>query len=105
MLQDALLDNGVAADHIHVIPDEQEAVTSVLGMANEGDLILMFGDAIDRTWKQIINFDPQLADRAPESVTAPRAASVEDLPRAPLRNYPNLIRDERGVRLAREIED
>ncbi|NIU74192.1 MAG: hypothetical protein GWN71_11570, partial [Gammaproteobacteria bacterium] len=36
-----------------MIPDEAEAVDAALEAAEEGDLVLIFGDQIDRTWRQI----------------------------------------------------
>ena len=54
MLKNKLLEEGIASDQIEVIPDEQEANTRALEMAETGDLILVLGDNVKRTWKQII---------------------------------------------------
>src|SRR5919112_938560 len=53
LLRDALLANGVPAEQIIVAPDEQVAVETALHEAEAGDLLLIFGDAITRTWKQV----------------------------------------------------
>lgn len=104
IIADALRAKGVSDDRITVIPDEQAAVDAALRMARPGDLLLVFGDAITRTWKQIINFR---ADGAARPVTAEHAIlRAVDLPSpAPLADLSQLIRDERGVRLARESDD
>lgn len=115
----ALKAAGVDAERISVIPDEQEAVDAALRMARTGDLLLVFGDAIVRCWKQIIHFRP---DGSARPVTAehavPRAAAQAATPasrtdgrppnagRAPLpADLGTLVRDDRGVRLARESDD
>ncbi len=103
----ALREAGIADDRITVIPDEQAAVDAALRMGRPGDLILVFGDEITRTWKQIIHFHPD-ADQRP--VTAEHAIPVA-APAAPALPEPSasdlatLVRDERGVRLARETDD
>lgn len=52
----ALQEHGVAASAISVIPDEQEAIDAALNMGQPGDLLLIFADALTRSWKQIIKF-------------------------------------------------
>jgi cyanophycin synthetase len=102
-LREALLANGVRADQIVVIPDEQAAVDAALREAEAGDLLLIFGDAITRSWKQVIQFQPDSAPRPlerprtsrPEPVMATAAPALEDRRR-------EFVRDSRGVRLARE---
>jgi len=57
MLKNKLLEEGVTADRIDVIPDEQEAISKALEMAEQGDLILALSDNVTRSWKQIIYFN------------------------------------------------
>jgi cyanophycin synthetase len=106
LLRDGLLANGVPADHIDMLPDEREAHEHALRLARPGDLVLLFADALTRTWKQVINFRP---DATPPPADRARAAPafVPDLPpvEVPSLNGDALVRDERGVRLARETED
>ena len=105
LLKRSLLEGEVPAEQIEVIPDEQLAVDSALRWGRPGDLVLIFGDAISRTWKQITGFSPDAA--------APPGEEVEPRPAAPLRTPivdlelegQKLIRDDRGVRIAREAED
>jgi cyanophycin synthetase len=108
LLERTLLDQGVAPERIRVIVDEQEAVQTALETARPNDLLLVFGDNVTRSWKQIIYFGRERAETAealpPEDAMVP----PDDLP--PLAQEPELpagapmIRDERGVRLAREPE-
>ncbi|MCG8432936.1 MAG: cyanophycin synthetase [Gammaproteobacteria bacterium] len=104
MLKQALLEKGVNAEQIEVIPDEQEATDAALRMAEENDLVLILGDAIHRTWKQIIYFSPE---KAPPERTKPvkKTVAPEDLPEFKMDVDAELIRDERGVRLAKEADD
>jgi len=87
-----------------VVPDEQEATTRALEMGEAGDLILVLGDNIKRTWKQIIYFNA--GARAEEGHARP-AAKVE-LPETGDFEFDadlEIISDERGVRIAREEGD
>ena len=55
----ALVAAGVPQSAISQIPDEQEAVDAALRMGRPGDLVLIFADALVRSWKQIIYFRPE----------------------------------------------
>jgi cyanophycin synthetase len=99
--------NGVSADQIRVIPDEQAAIDSALREAEAGDLVFIFADAITRSWKQVIQFRPDAAprpvDRAPrvsrpEQVLVTSGGGLAD----PRREF---VRDSRGVRMAREEQE
>ncbi len=103
LLREALVANGVPAEQILVIPSEEAATDTALREADPGDLILIFGDAITRTWKQVIQFRPEAepppAERRrvsrPEPAMAALAPVLEDRRR-------EFVRDSRGVRIARE---
>lgn len=101
MLRTELLASGVAEEAITLIPDEQTAIEHGLGMAAEGDLLIVFGDDPARCWKQIIYFKSE--SRAEPRSPAPRAAPV--VPSVKLEEMLSegdiLIRDERGVRLSK----
>ena len=114
MLREELLGAGVAADAIDIVPREPDAVQAALERAAPGDLLLIFGDAVARTWKQIVYFDPSGAVGRP--VTASRARGrLDDADELPVvteavRLAADLagagwVRDERGVRLAAEEDD
>jgi cyanophycin synthetase len=117
----ALIANGVPRDAISIIPDEQEATSAALNMGQPGDLLLIFADAVVRSWKQITKFKPSWAPAAQLSAPQPSppaaaagkairpAPAAEDqlhVPESSLAaGFEGLIRDERGVRLAPEAED
>jgi cyanophycin synthetase len=102
LLRDTLLSAGVPAERVQMIPDEQEATQAALAMGRPGDCVLVFADAIARTWKQVTTFKPDQALPAEK----PRPVFVE-VPPVPEPVIPagDLVRDERGVRLARDAED
>lgn len=100
----ALLAAGVAEEAISTIPDEQEAVEAALRMGQPGDLIVMFADALTRTWKQIIRFKPD--------GDMPRAAARAEIPTLEttldeqlVAAMEGVVRDERGLRFEREESD
>src|SRR5580693_694768 len=117
----ALRAAGVDERAISIIPDEQEAIAAALDMGQPGDLLLVFADALVRSWKQITKFKPAGSAALQAAVrAAARAASgdgahngadgapargpehrpAEALPAA--YSLEGLIRDERGVRFAPE---
>lgn len=102
MLRENLVRNGVSVDAISVIPDEVDAIDAALNAAKEKDLLVVIGDNVTRSWKQIINFGEEKTDDdnapAEEVIMAP---AYEDL----VDDTQQLIRDERGVRLAREDDE
>jgi cyanophycin synthetase len=119
----ALQAAGVPASAISIIPDEQEAIEAALQMGAAGDLLLIFADALVRSWKQITKFRP--AGSAPARAASQSSGGMGDEPAASAAPAPagpastgraaetqsadfsleGLIRDERGVRMAPEIED
>ena len=149
MLVAALEAAGIARAKITMIVDEQEAIDASLQMAQPGDLLLVFADALARGWKQIVNFRPagsaparateaaphahvvhaarlvpraQVTDMAPadDEVRASSAPATSSTPTSaappPVKFEPvrearqvvddgSLIRDERGVILARTSDD
>jgi cyanophycin synthetase len=110
LLQKVLLENGVDPACIDVIPDEQKAVAKALMMGEKDDLLLIFGDAIDRCWNQITGFHKDRETAAGEPVDPLKSKPVAKVDTVEsstieLEEGELLIRDERGVRLAREEED
>lgn len=104
ILRRALAEHGVAEDAISVIPDEAEALDAALQRARPGDLVLAFGDNVERCWSQITEFEPGIERRADSSNGATSRIALGELPEVTLSPRDQIIRDERGVRLAR-IED
>jgi cyanophycin synthetase len=103
LLRDALLAAGVPAEQILVIPDEQTATDTALREAQPGDLLLIFADAITRSWKQVIQFRPEAPPRVAER---PRPSRHEPAASAPALLMDDgrreFVRDVRGVWLPRE---
>ncbi len=108
----ALRAAGVPEAAIAVIPDEQEAINAALSMGKSGDLLLIFADALVRSWKQITKFKPAgvAAHSAPPAAAAPAhdggffPASPPEAA-VPAFSLEGLIRDERGVHYAPEAAD
>jgi cyanophycin synthetase len=102
---------GVPDEAISIIPDEQEAIDAALRMGHQGDLLLIFADALTRSWKQIIRFKPSASAPAPvarpaETPVAAMFAPSEAIPFDPgLPALEGMIRDERGIRFAPESDD
>src|SRR5262249_50891846 len=109
----ALKAAGVPEGAISVIPDEQEAINAALQMGAPGDLLLIFADALVRSWKQITKFRPAgvaappaappvatlAGDGAGFSAPSPAAEA------APQFSLEGLIRDQRGIRFAPDGPD
>jgi cyanophycin synthetase len=119
MIAEALRERGVPDSAIEVIPDEQEAIAAALAMGRTGDRLLVFADALTRSWKQIIKFKPDAPESPlppPASATpAPRASrpppsSEEEAPAASGSGDASLesqgfVREERGLRFVGEAAD
>lgn len=107
MLQKQLIESGVKAEQLQVIASEVDAIESALEMAEEGDLLLIFGDDITRCWKQILNFNEEnqkSSNNKNKDVSASSNVILDDDEKEFL-NSLSLIKDEKGVRLAREEEN
>jgi len=119
---EALRAAGVPESAISIIPDEQDAIDAALRMGRPGDLLLIFADALTRSWKQITKFSTSpaaVAEGARRSGDGAAthagglAAVVEAGPGsiegafsvASIARLEGLIRDERGIRLAPESDD
>ena len=103
-MHQGLVEGNVASQKIKIIPDEQLATQTALESAEQGDLVLVLGDDVTRCWKQIIYFES-----GPKTKKAAKAAPVhispEDFSGFELDDNVELIRDERGVRIAKEASD
>jgi len=104
IIAEALQAHGVAVAAISRISDEQQALDAALRMGEPGDLILVFADALTRSWKQITKFQPEgEAPRAIERVETPVLAPVLD--EALYAVMEGVVRDERGLRFEPEASD
>jgi cyanophycin synthetase len=98
---------GVAESAISIIPDEQEAIEAGLAMSQAGDLLLVFADALVRSWKQVIKFKPNGVQdtKVVEKAPAPQAIPVQVEPVFEASAWDGVVRDERGIHLTREQDD
>ena len=108
ILAKALRAAGVPDEAISIIPDEQQAIDAALHMGRAGDLLLIFADALVRSWKQIIKFRPE-GTSAPRAENVPAATPVmvtePAFDESSFAELGDLVRDERGVRFSRESDD
>jgi cyanophycin synthetase len=118
MIAAVLREQGVADSAITIIPDEQQAIAAALRMGQLGDLVLVFADALTRSWKQVIKFKPEglvAAAVAPVQAAAAKGEAAaadgsEGAAAAPLSDDGALhaagfVRDERGLRYVGEAAD
>ncbi|MCF6262561.1 MAG: cyanophycin synthetase [Xanthomonadales bacterium] len=104
MLQEQLISSGVSEEQTQVVANEADAVETALNLAAEGDLLLVFGDDITRCWKQIINFNKDKQKSSKTSSENNVSNVITDGDSGMIDSMP-LIKDERGVRLARSEEN
>ena len=95
---------GVDEAAISVIPDEQQAIDAALRMGQPGDLVLVFADALTRSWKQIIRFKPDgdMPKAAPRAEVPQLETTLDEQLVAAMEG---VVRDERGLRFEREESD
>ena len=121
MIAAALREHGVADSAITIIPDEQEAIDAALKMGEPGDLLLVFADALTRSWKQVTKFraagSPAVATApttapaaAPKAANAKPAEAAEDSFAQAAADYgaplaAGFVRDERGLRFVGDAGD
>jgi len=101
----ALKEKDVADAAITIIPDEQEAIAAALKMGHPGDLLLVFADALARSWKQITKFHAEGTPAPAVKRVEPVAAIEPAIEERAVVEMDGLIRDERGIRFARETDD
>jgi cyanophycin synthetase len=113
MIAAVLREKGVADRHITIIPDEQEAIDAALRMGQSGDLLLVFADALTRSWKQVTKFKAE--GHLPRVAAAPPLASAAAEPAGDAietaaqddgaLHAAGFVRDERGLRFVGEAAD
>jgi len=102
MIAEVLLKEGIDEAKIKVIPDEVEAIDHALNIANTGDLVMVFGDAITRCWKQIIQFDTSKSEASSKPTDTSNIPLNNDA--FTLEEGMTIVSDERGVRIV-ELHD
>ena len=126
MIAKVLRARGVTQTAISIIPDEQLAIDAALNMGRQGDLLLIFADALARSWKQVTKFRP--AGAASESPSegglkstalksTKSGSSADNKKHAATKEQDEtgdaivaieasgFIRDERGLRFVKESDD
>ncbi len=103
---------GVARENILIIPDEETAIDKALNLAEADDLVMIFGDAIIRSWKQIINLDSHSSQSKAQNIKQnPTIVSMlipEDSGEPDpfeLEKGMKIVKDERGVRVVSEFTE
>ena len=102
LLHKGLTMRGFPAENLTIIPHEVDALQAALEFCKPGDLLLVFCDKVTRSWKQIIYHHQQQGGKPmldPEAQVPGPSPVGED--ESGLVMPAGLVRDERGVRLAR----
>jgi cyanophycin synthetase len=60
LLKKAAIDSGLSEDRITTILSEAEAIAATLRRAERGDLVVLFGDDLPRTWRQVVAMRDEL---------------------------------------------
>ncbi len=99
----ALRERGISKENILSVPDEADAIDKALTIAAQNDLVIIFGDAITRCWKQIINFGGQAVSVSEEEAkpvqTVISMLETSDPDPFVLESGMKIVKDERGVRV------
>ncbi len=101
LLKKSLVKSGVKEQNIKTVLDEQDAVRLALESSEPGDLVVIFGDKIARCWDQITGFDSSRT-RSSRNQNIERHINKKETGGFSLEKGQTLIRDERGVRIARD---
>jgi cyanophycin synthetase len=90
LLRDELLLAGVADQAIEVVPEGAQAVQLALSLARQGDLLLLLGDAPERSWDQVVHYRPRFADIDADASTLamPFVHALADAHRPPPSDLP-----------------
>jgi cyanophycin synthetase len=84
LLRQGLLDAGFPADRIaEQVYNEEEAVQRALETAQLGDLLVIFGDNLDRCWNQIVSFGRPAEAPGGATPVAPIFAADDELTALP----------------------
>jgi cyanophycin synthetase len=101
LMERALFDAGMSKDAVEIVAEEQQAVDRALRVARRGDLVVVLADKINRSWKQITKFKGEGEPARPSATALPADTEPDEALKL---DGVVLVRDARGVRLAREAE-
>ncbi|WP_068546056.1 cyanophycin synthetase [Thalassotalea crassostreae] len=105
ILSSSLKSAGIREEQIFIIPDEVEAIEKSLQLADRDDLVMVFGDNITRSWKQIINFNSDKPVSENEQTPVQTVVSMLDTNEPDpfvLEQGLKIVQDSRGVRVVNE---
>ena len=102
IIANTLKTEGIRDDQIIVIADEVSAIDHALNIAEKDDLLIIFGDAITRCWKQIINFDTEIEESSNDAYSSVSGASYDTFV---LEEGMSIVEDERGVRIVEHLDE
>jgi len=108
-MADVLMQQGVPKEAILMIPDEAEAIDKALSLAEQDDLLIIFGDAITRCWKQIIQFnndnsnEEAILEKTVQKVVPMISNHEPDT--FVLETGMKMVTDDRGVRLVSDLNE
>ncbi len=103
IIANTLKAEGISDDQIKVIPDEVSAIDHALNIAVKDDLLIIFADAITRSWKQIISFDSDIEDSSTHSSS--HNISESNFDTFVLEEGMTIVEDERGVRIVEHLAE
>jgi len=109
MMAAELIRLGIPEQSVIIEPNEVEAIDRALHMGQPDDLVMIFGDAIVRCWKQIVNFHSHSSN--PKAQNQKRNPSLTKMLDADehdpfvLEAGMKIVKDDRGVRLVAEYEE
>ena len=69
LMRQSLIEAGVSEEAIEIVQLEEEAVHHALDMARRDDLVVLFADALTRTWKQVVHFESGSLESSPAAAT------------------------------------
>lgn len=109
LIANVLKEQNIDENNIIIIPDEVAAIDKALAMAAQNDLVMIFGDAVTRCWKQIINFGDKSSrqivkeEKQIQTVVPMLETDVPDS--FVLEDGMNIVKDERGVRVVSNFDE
>jgi cyanophycin synthetase len=109
LIANVLKEQNIDESNIIIIPDEVAAIDKALAMAAQNDLVMIFGDAVTRCWKQVINFGDKSSrqfvkkEEPIQTVVSMLETNVPDS--FVLEDGMNIVEDERGVRVVSNFNE
>jgi cyanophycin synthetase len=68
IMSQGALEAGVPSNRMQRIVDEAEAVEHCLSMGQPGDLILVLPTSVEKAWRQVVEFQPELVPHSSQGL-------------------------------------